>query len=217
MQEKWFRPTGRIAAASSTLVLLSGSIAAASGLATRDCPDIQTGTRGSDSFAPVYRVVMSPRCRNCHTTEGQGPQIGERGMPHPFLVNNHTQLAGIGMGCNSCHAPRSASHSPQHARPPHSRSVDEWREPGGFKVPGVSKQRFTIPASISAAALCGKMKDVALAWQRANVDVIEFIEHDQLIEQAWQSNTGRTLPCGSHQGFITAFRTWHTKRMPCPQ
>lgn len=151
-------------------------------------------------FDPIARVVMHPRCVNCH--QADAPR-------HTDLSTRHTQgvvrgkdgHGAAGQNCVACHQSGNSANG---------------------QVPG-AKHWHLAPASMSwqglkAGEICRQMKDPARNGnRRTGAQVIEHMSTDPLVLWAWAPGTGRSQPPMSHADFVAALRTWADKGMPCPE
>ena len=56
-------------------------------------------------FNEAGKVILNPRCVNCHPA-GDRPRQGDDGHPHqPLVVRGMGGFGAIGMHCTSCHGP----------------------------------------------------------------------------------------------------------------
>lgn len=173
--------------------------AAASPAATPASSVNTTADEDGSLFAPVYRVLESPRCRNCHPA-GDAPLQFDTGTPHAMQVRRG--LDSLGMGCQTCHAPTPVpgAHLPPGA-------------PGWNLPPAATPMIFE---TRTPAQLCEQLKDPSKTGGRDLAALLEHVSHDSLVLWAWNPGVGRTPPPLSHDDFVAAFRAWIDGGSPCP-
>lgn len=153
----------------------------------------------ADSFAPIARVMMHPRCLNCHQSDA--PRQTDAGLRHSQGITRGADGRGAaGQRCATCHQ---GSNSVQGA------------------VPGAAHWHLA-PASMSwqglgASDICRQIKDPARNGNRRTPEqIISHMSSDPLVLWAWQPGAGRSLPPLSHEEFLAALQTWARQGMPCP-
>jgi hypothetical protein len=186
----------RAAVAGVALGLLAGAGLAMGAPGDRAPAQTEAGLR---AYADVYRVLLSPRCRNCHPA-GQAPLQGDIGRPHAQNVSRRSFTSGL--KCTACH--RLGNH-PQAGAPP---GAPNWHMPPA-ELPMVFEGR-------SPAELCRQLKDPTQTGGRHAADLVKHVEHDPFVLWAWKPGPRRTLPPLSHADFVSRVRTWVTSGAPCP-
>ncbi|QJD81361.1 hypothetical protein HH216_13085 [Spirosoma rhododendri] len=145
------------------------------------------------AFASVYKVLMSPRCMNCHPA-GDIPLQGDDSHLHAMAPRRGTDGKGIyAMKCTNCHQPTNLPgvHTPPgnpnwHLPPATARMVFQGRTPNQL-----AKQL------IDPKQNGGKNREQLLEHA-----------HDGLVVAGWNPGEGRTLPPLSHAEFTKAWTTW---------
>ncbi|RYY62251.1 MAG: hypothetical protein EOO05_03435 [Chitinophagaceae bacterium] len=149
------------------------------------------------AFAKVYKVLMSPRCMNCHPS-GDIPLQGDNSQLHSMSVKRGKDGKGIyAAKCANCHQPEN---TPGKHTPPGN---PEWHLP-----PADMKMVFQgrTPRQLALQLLNPK--------ENGNKTKQQLIDHataDKLVLGGWNPGEGRTLPPLSHKEFADAFRTWIEK------
>lgn len=165
-------------------------------------------TKATDSiesvqaFKTVYKVLMSPRCMNCHPA-GDVPLQGEDSHLHTMFPKRGIDGKGVyAMKCANCHQP--ANTAGLHAPP----GNPNWHlPPAGMKM--VFQGR-------TARQLAKQLMDPK---QNGNKNKQQLIAHasDTLVVAAWHPGEGRALPPISHKEFSKAWITWITKGAYAPK
>lgn len=154
------------------------------------------------AFETVYKVLMSPRCMNCHPA-GDIPLQGDDSHLHAMAPKRGTDGKGVyAMKCANCHQ---ETNTPGLHTPPGN---PDWHLP-----PAAMKMVFQ---GKSAHELAKQLVDKK---QNGNKDFKKLIEHadDGLVLAVWNPGEGRTLPPVSHAEFKKAWLTWIRKGAYAPQ
>ena len=145
------------------------------------------------AFMKVYKVLMSPRCVNCHPA-GDVPLQGEDSHLHTMLPQRGTDGKGMyAMKCTNCHLSTTAAGLNM---PP---GAPDWHLP-----PANMKMVFQGKTPHQLA------KQLVDRKQNGNKSREQLIEHatDELVLVAWNPGEGRALPPISHEEFKAAWETW---------
>lgn len=169
------------------LVLLAGA------------PDVDKAA-GVAAFENVARVLLSPRCMNCHP-RGDAPLQGD--TPKPHAQNITRKIEGLGMRCGSCHQ---STNLPGRRMPP---GAPKWGLP-----PAATPMVFE---GKTAAQLCKQLKDPATNGKKTVAEVVHHMTSDALVKWGWTPGEGRTQPPLTHAQFAEAARIWGDAGAPCPE
>ena len=145
------------------------------------------------AFKQVYRVLMSPRCMNCHPA-GDVPLQGDDSHLHAMLPKRGLDGKGkYAMKCSNCHQPTNIA--------------------GLNKPPG--NPNWHLPPANMKMVFEGKTagelaKQLMNPKTNGNKTYKELIAHadDSLVKAGWNPGEGRTLPPLSHAAFKKAWITW---------
>jgi hypothetical protein len=148
------------------------------------------------AFADVYRVLMSPRCMNCHPA-GDVPLQGDDSHLHTMLPKRGKDGHGLyAMKCGNCHQPENS--------------------PGVHAPPGNPK--WALPPSDMKMVFEGrKPRELALQIMDYNrnghKNKAKLIEHarDTLVKAGWNMGEGRKPPPLTYPEFVKAWDTWIEK------
>jgi len=154
------------------------------------------------AFMEVYKVLMSPRCMNCHPS-GDVPLQGDDSQIHTMLPQRGKDGKGIyAMKCSNCHQPTNIAglntppgHPNWHLPPAGMKMVFQGRTPNQLAKQLVNRKT------------------------NGNKTVQQLIEHadDGLVKAGWDPGEGRTLPPMSHAEFKKAWITWIEKGAFAPK
>lgn len=145
------------------------------------------------AFKEVYKVLMSPRCVNCHP-KGDIPLQGDDSHLHAMAPKRGKDGKGLyAMKCTNCHQPKN---TPGLHTPPGN---PDWHLP-----PADMKMVFE---GRTAHQLAKQLIDPN---QNGHKDVKKLIAHaeDALVLTGWNPGEGRTLPPLTHVEFKKAWLAW---------
>lgn len=150
-------------------------------------------------FQEAGKVILHPRCVNCHPA-GDRPLQTDAGRPHqPLVVRGADGHGAPGMECSTCH---------------HDANFDPAR------VPGHPKWHLA-PLSMawegkSLGQICEQIKD---RKRNGNMDLKAIAHHmaeDSLVGTGWNPGAGRTPAPGTQAEFGALIRAWIDSGAACP-
>jgi hypothetical protein len=154
------------------------------------------------AFMQVYKVLMSPRCVNCHPS-GDIPLQGDNSQVHTMFPKRGKDGKGLyAMKCSNCHQPENTVgiHMPPgspawHLPPANMKMVFQGRTPNQLAKQLVDRKR------------------------NGNKSMAQLLEHadDDLVLVGWNPGEGRSLPPMSHAEFKKAWTTWIKKGAYAPR
>jgi hypothetical protein len=156
--------------------------------------------RAAALFVEASRVLLHPRCVNCHVA-GESPTQGAQAELHePPLVRGENDDGVVGMYCGSCHADDNGALSSVPGAP-------------GWKLP---------PASMawlgkSPGAVCEQIRDPAQNGERDLEKIVEHSAHDALVAWGWSPGADREPPPGTQQQFAELISAWVEAGAACPK
>ena len=154
------------------------------------------------AFMDVYKVLMSPRCMNCHPS-GDVPLQGDDSHLHAMLPRRGKDGKGIyAMKCSNCHQP---THVEGLHKPP---GHPDWHLP-----PANMKMVFQGRTPEQLA------KQLVNPKTNGNKTLKQLIEHadDGLVKVGWDMGEGRPATPMSHADFKKAWITWIEKGVYAPK
>jgi len=154
------------------------------------------------AFLQVYKVLISPRCANCHPA-GDAPLQGDDSHVHLQNVKRGPDGHGVAaMRCNTCHQDKNL--------------------PGANLPPGNPKWSLPAPehkmvfVGRTAAALCRQIKDPKQNGGRSLEQLFDHVSHDDLVGWGWNPGDGRSLPPLSREETSRQMRVWIDGGAACP-
>ena len=148
------------------------------------------------AFAEVYKVLMHPRCMNCHP-KGDSPLQGDDSHLHTMSPRRGKDGHGVyAMKCSNCHQPENT--------------------PGLHTPPGNPKWALP-PADMKMVFEGKKPRELALQIMDYNrnghKNKAKLLEHarDTLVKAGWNMGEGRVPPPLAYNEFLKAWDTWIEK------
>jgi hypothetical protein len=151
-------------------------------------------------FTEAGKVMLHPRCVNCHPA-GDRPLQGEESRLHePPVLRGIGGTGVVGMRCRACH-------------------MRENFDPGG--VPGahqwVLAPRKMAWEGLSLGQLCEQVKDPERNGNRSLEEIIEHMREDDLVGWGWAPGVGREAAPGSQAVFGELIAAWVESGAACPE
>ncbi len=160
------------------------------------------GERAAALFAEMSKVMLHPRCANCHPREG-GPTQGDAMAPHNPPVVRAAGMGAAGMECSTCHGGANV----------------EFASMTG-SIPG-AQPWLLAPQSMgwagaSVAELCTQIKDTDRNGGRSLDDLVKHNGRDHLVNWAWHPGEGREGAPGDQETFGALTAAWVEAGGHCP-
>lgn len=149
------------------------------------------------AFLQAYKVLMHPRCMNCHPA-GDRPLQGDDSHIHTMNVKRGTDGKGLyAMKCSNCHQPQN---TPGLHMPPGNPS---WHLP-----PADMKMVFQ---GKSPRELAKTLLDESQNGHKSKEALLEHVAHDTLVAAGWNPAEGMAHLPMSRAEFVKHFKTWLDK------
>jgi hypothetical protein len=150
-------------------------------------------------FLESSRVLLHPRCKNCHPA-GDSPSQGDEGTLHDPPVTRGANDDGVPASmCASCHQDKNLELA---------------------RVPGAPAWRLAPRAMAwsdrSPAAICAQVKDPARNGGRTLAQIVAHTAHDPLVAWGWAPGHGRTPAPGTQARFAALMEAWVATGAACP-
>jgi hypothetical protein len=159
----------------------------------------QGAERASALFDEASRVLLHPRCVNCHVS-GDSPAQGSSLARHePPVVRGPSDRGVIGMECGGCHQDRNLELSRVPGAP-------DWRLP----------PRVMAWVGRTPAQLCEQLVDRERNGGRSLAQVIDHVGHDPFVAWGWQPGADRPAAPGSQPEFAALMAAWVENGATCP-
>ena len=160
---------------------------------------LDRAARSRALFTEASRVLMHPRCVNCHPA-GDVPHQGMQMALHDPPVQRGPKGDGVvGMECTSCHQDRNQPLT---------------------RVPGAPKWHLA-PLELawvgkSAAYICAQMKDPKRNGGKSLAQIVEHNAHDELVGWGWSPGADREPVPGTQAQFGALVAAWVETGAECP-
>lgn len=155
--------------------------------------------RSKALFLEASRVLLHPRCANCHP-DGDAPLQGMEAQPHyPAVVRGPEDKGVVGMECTSCHQDRNL----EHARVP---GAPNWHL-APIEMAWVGK---------TPRYICEQLKDPKRNGGKTLAQIVEHNAHDELVGWGWTPGWGREPAPGTQQEFGAIVAAWVETGAVCP-
>ena len=150
-------------------------------------------------FLEASRVLLHPRCANCHP-DGDVPLQGMRMQQHQPPVTRGPKDRGVtGMECTSCHQDRNLAL----ARVP---GAPSWHvAPREMAWVGKTPRH-----------ICEQMKDPKRNGGKSLEQILEHNAHDELVGWGWDPGHGREPAPGTQAQFGAIIAAWIDTGAECP-
>jgi len=160
-------------------------------------PPAKDSVGSKKAFLAAYKILMSPRCMNCHPA-GDIPLQGDDSHLHTQGVKRGVDGKGVyALKCANCHQPQNTS---------------------GLNMPPGNSKWHLPPANMkmvfqgkSPRELAAQLKDPKRNGNKTLDQLIDHVTNDQLVLGGWNPGEGRTLPPMSHSDFAKNFKAWIDK------
>lgn len=199
MTARWIKPSAGLTCATAALIVVSLSTPEPTTprAVAQEAPAAATKVSREESieaFLQVYRVLMSPRCMNCHP-DGDAPLQGDDSHVHLQLVKRGADGKGkFAMKCGACHQDKNL--------------------PGEHMPPGNPNWHLLTPEmpmvfqNKTPHELAVQLVDPKKNGGKSHEQLLHHVSEDSLVLWGWDPGEGRTKPPLTHDEFTKAFRTW---------
>jgi hypothetical protein len=150
-------------------------------------------------FTEAGKVLLHPRCVNCHPA-GDRPLQTDAMQPHvPLVVRGRDGHGAPGLRCDTCH---------------HAANYDAARVPG-------HPQWHLAPLEMAwqgrtLGQICEQIKDPARNGEKDMEALLHHMAEDSLVGWGWAPGAGRTPAPGSQAQFGALLRAWAESGAHCP-
>lgn len=154
------------------------------------------------AFLKVYKVLMSPRCMNCHPS-GDIPLQGDDSRLHLQGVKRGPDGKGLyALKCANCHQPHNLPGLHMPAGNP------KWSLP--------SANMKMVFQGRSSHDLAVQLLDKKRNGRKSIKALINHITSDTLVLAGWKPADGLAMPPLPHREFVKAFNEWINKGAVSP-
>jgi hypothetical protein len=157
------------------------------------------GARSRALFGEMAKVLLHPRCVNCHTPDASPRQGDAHELHDPPVVRGSGDRGVVGMMCTTCHQ----DHNLELARVPGA--------PGWHLAPLAMVWLDRTPHDV-----CEQIKDRTRNGDRSLADIHEHLAKDRLVAWGWSPGWGRTPAPGTQALLGELAAAWIETGAECP-
>lgn len=151
-------------------------------------------------FTEASRVLLHPRCANCHPSGDTPHQRMAMERHDPPVVRGPTNRGVVGMECAGCHQDRNQDHTRVPGAP-------DWHL-APIEMAWVGK---------SVPAICAQIKDPARNGGKTLAQIVEHSAHDALVAWGWAPGADRESAPGTQAQFGALVEAWVATGAECPE
>ena len=149
-------------------------------------------------FGEAARVMLHPRCANCHPS-GDAPLQRDGGLHEPPVLRGAEDRGVVGMECTSCHQDQNLELA---------------------RVPGAPNWHLA-PRSMAwvgrdPGSICEQVKDPARNGGKTLAQIVDHSQHDALVAWGWAPGADREPAPGSQAQFGALVAAWVDSGAECP-
>ncbi len=149
-------------------------------------------------FQEAGKVIMHPRCLNCHPRDDT-PRQGDLMRVHePPVTRGAGGMGAAGMRCFTCHGRQNFERVPGN--------------PTWFLAP---KEMAWIGRSLGE--ICEQIKDRRRNGDKSLQQIVEHMAHDDLVGWGWRPGLGRSAVPGTQKEFGALIAAWADNGAHCPK
>jgi hypothetical protein len=149
-------------------------------------------------FQEAGKVIMHPRCVNCHPADDSPRQGDVMRLHEPPVERGAGGMGAVGMRCFTCHGRANFDRVPGN--------------PTWFLAP---KEMAWIGKSLGQ--ICEQIKDRKRNGDKSLEQIVEHMAHDELVGWGWRPGPGRTAAPGTQQDFGALIKAWADNGAHCPK
>ena len=150
-------------------------------------------------FQEAGKVILHPRCLNCHPPDNTPRQGDDMRVHEPPVQRGVGGMGVAGMRCITCHGP--ANYDPAHM-------------PGHPKWLLAPIEQAWIGRSLGE--ICQQIKDPKRNGGRTVEQIVDHMAHDSLVGWGWAPDAGRPPAPGTQEQFGALFKAWMETGAHCP-
>ena len=150
-------------------------------------------------FLEASRVLLHPRCANCHPSGDVPLQGMDMRLHDPPVTRGPDDRGVVGMECSGCHQDRNLDH----ARVP---GAPNWHI-APIEMAWVGK---------TPRHICEQMKDPKRNGGKSLAQIVEHNAHDKLVAWGWEPGHEREPAPGNQRQFGALVEAWVKTGAECP-
>jgi hypothetical protein len=158
------------------------------------------GARSRALFSEVARVLVHPRCINCHPSGDTPHQRMAMERHDPPVVRGPEDNGVAGMECTTCHQ---------------DRNQELTRVPGAPKWHLAPIEMAWVGKSVSY--ICNQIKDPKRNGGKTLAQLVEHNGHDELVAWGWKPGADREPAPGTQAQLGALTAAWVETGAECPE
>jgi len=160
----------------------------------------ERSARSMALFQEAGKVILSPRCLNCHPADNSPRQGEDMHVHQPPVQRGAGGMGAPGMRCVTCHGPS---------------NFDPGRVPGNPKWILAPIEMAWIGRSLGQ--ICEQIKDPKRNGGKTMGQIVEHMAHDELVGWGWHPDVGRKPAPGTQEQFGALIKAWADTGAACPK
>jgi len=160
----------------------------------------ERSARSMALFQEAGKVILSPRCLNCHPADNSPRQGEDMHVHQPPVQRGAGGMGAPGMRCVTCHGPS---------------NFDPGRVPGNPKCILAPIEMAWIGRSLGQ--ICEQIKDPKRNGGKTMGQIVEHMAHDELVGWGWHPDVGRKPAPGTQEQFGALIKAWADTGAACPK
>jgi hypothetical protein len=157
-------------------------------------------------FEEAGKVILHPRCVNCHPAGDTPTQGMELHVHQPPVIRGDADIGAPGMMCTTCHGADNFSVTAQAET---IRSIPG--NPAWHLAPIAMAW-----AGKSLGEICEQLKDPARNGNKSLDEIVDHMANDGLVGWGWDPGAGREPVPGTQQAFGELIKYWVETGAACP-
>ena len=159
--------------------------------------------RAAALFNEAGKVLLHPRCVNCHPRTDRPLQGDAMQVHQPPVTRGKDGHGAVAMECSTCHGTKNFTATNAVSVPGH----ENWHlAPRSMAWEGASLRE-----------ICLQLKDPKRNGGKTLRQIVEHNTHDSLVGWGWQPGVGRTPAPGTQKQFGELMQAWADAGAHCPQ
>ena len=157
-------------------------------------------------FQETGKVLLNPRCVNCHPA-GDRPLQGNDSHPHqPLVVRGDSNFGAPGMMCNTCHGPHNFDIVAQSEDIKSIPGAEDWH----LAPREMAWQGKTL------GQICRQIKDKDRNGGKTLAELVDHMASAPLVGWGWNPGKGRDPVPGTWERFGNLYKAWAATGAHCP-
>lgn len=158
--------------------------------------------RAAALFTEAGKVILHPRCVNCHPRTDRPLQGDAMQVHQPLVTRGKDGHGAVAMECSTCHGLKNFTATNTVSIPGH----ENWHlAPRSMAWEGLSLRQ-----------ICQQIKDPKRNGGKSMKQMVEHMAHDTLVGWGWQPGVGRAPAPGTQQQFGELIQAWADAGASCP-